>query len=104
MRLPRLATALRTLAAAALLVLVASGVVRTIAASFDPFLPYPGHRGAYGIARSRAIRAALAGIAARPEQGVLILGSSGLGRAFVPTVFDDALNHGRGRYVSYNLA
>jgi hypothetical protein len=104
MRLARLATALRTVAAAALLVLVIAGVVRTIAGAFDPFLPYPGHRGDYGIARSRAIRAALADIAARPEQGVLVLGSSGLGRAFIPEVFDAALDHGRGRYVSYNLA
>jgi hypothetical protein len=104
MRLARLATALRTVVAAALLVLVSGGVVRTTAAAFDPFQPYPGHRGDYGIARSRAIRAVLADIAARPEQGVLILGSSGVGRAFIPDVFDAALDHGRGRYVSYNLA
>ncbi len=104
MRRPGLATALRTVAATALLVLGTAGVVRTTAGAFDPFRPYPGHWGDYGIARSRAIRAALADIAARPEQGVLVLGSSGLGRAFVPTVFDDALNHGRERYVSYNLA
>jgi hypothetical protein len=104
MRLARLTPAMRTVAAATLLVLVIAGAVRTIAAAFDPFSPYPGHRGDNGIERSRAIRAALAGIATRPEQGVLILGSSGLGRAFIPRVFDDALDHGRGRYVSYNLA
>ena len=38
------------------------------------------------------------------QEAVLVLGSSGLGRAFVPVAFDDALDNGRGRFVSYNLA
>ena len=101
---PRVPTALRTVAAAALVVLTGGALVRTIAASFDPFQPYPGHTADYGITRSRAIRSALPQIVASPQEGVIFLGSSGLGRAFVPGVFDDALDHGHGRYASFNLA
>jgi hypothetical protein len=78
--------------------------VRLIGAAFDPFHPYPGHTSDYGVARTRAIRAALPDIADRPEKGVIVLGSSGLARAFVPSVFDAALDGGRGRRVSFNLA
>jgi hypothetical protein len=96
------ATALRTVSAVAL-VLMASGVlVRSLASLFDPFQPYPGHVADYRIARSRAIRAALPEIADSPRKAVLVLGSSGLARAFVPSVFDDAL--GARRYSSFNLA
>lgn len=100
----RLATARRTLAATALVVVGSAALVRTAATVFDPFRPYPGHPADYGIARARAIRAAIDDIADRPEETVLVLGSSGVGRAFVPAVFDHAMGGTPGRYVSFNLA
>jgi hypothetical protein len=104
MSVPGLATAARTLAAVALMVLCGAALVRTIAAAFDPFLPYPGHPADYGIARGRAIRAALPRIAHAPQDAVLVLGSSGVGRAFVPAAFDKALGDSGGHFLSYNLA
>ena len=62
--LPRLATALRTVTAAALVVLASGALVRAIGAAFDPFQAYPGHTSDYGVARARAMRAALPDIAA----------------------------------------
>ena len=100
----RVAIALRTVAAAALVVLGGAVPVRLASAAFDPFEPYPGHTADYGVERSRAIRAALASIADRPEDVVIVLGSSGAARAFVPAVFDDALAIRGKRYVSFNLA
>lgn len=102
--LPRLATALRTVTAAVLVVLGGGVLVRAIAAAFDPFQAYPGHTSDYGVARTRAIRAALPDIVGRPEKTVIVTGSSGLGRAFVPAAFDAALDRGGERYVSFNLA
>jgi hypothetical protein len=88
--LGRLAIALRTVAAAALVVAGSGALVRAVTAAFDPFRPYPGHASAYGVGRARAIRAALPEIAARPTKAVLVLGSSGVARAFVPAAFDEA--------------
>lgn len=101
---PRFATALRTVTAAALVVLAGAAPVRMVGAAFAPFEPYPGHTADYGVERSRAIRAALPAIADRPEQVAIVLGSSGVGRAFVPDVFDAAVSRGGRRYVSFNLA
>lgn len=98
----RVAAALRILTAAALVVLASGALVRTIAATLDPFQAYPGHTSDYGVARTRAMRAALPDIVERPEKGVIVLGSSGLARAFVPPVFDAAVGD-HTRYVSYNL-
>jgi hypothetical protein len=98
------ATALRTVLTVALVLMTSGVVVRSIASLFDPFQPYPGHVADYRIARSRAIRAALPDIADEPRKAVLVLGSSGLARAFVPSVFDDALEGPRKRYGSFNLA
>jgi hypothetical protein len=99
-----LTTALRAVLAAALVLVTSAVLVRIIASRFDPFLPYPGHVADYRIARSRAIREALPDIADSPRKAVLVLGSSGLARAFVPAVFDDALEGGRKRHGSFNLA
>lgn len=96
-----LATALRTVSAAALVVGASGAMVRTISAAFDPFQAYPGHTSDYGVARTRALRAALPEIVERPGKAVLVVGSSGLARAFVPSVFDAALDDG---HVSFNLA
>jgi hypothetical protein len=96
-------TALRTVAAAALLVAGSGALVRAVTAAFDPFREYPGHTSAYGAARARAIRAALTDIAARPERQVLVLGGSGVARAFVPSAFDAAFASGEATYQSYNL-
>jgi hypothetical protein len=101
--LARLATALRTVSAAALVVLGGGASVRAIGAAFDPFQAYPGHTSDYGVARTRALRAALPDIVNRPEKTVIVLGSSGLARAFVPAAFDAALDEGE-RYVSFNMA
>ncbi len=101
---PAVTTALRAASAALLVVVVSAVVVRLAAASFDPFRPYPGHTSDYGVARARAIRAALPDIAGRPQKTVLALGSSGLARAFVPSVFDAALDRGKTRHLSFNLA
>jgi hypothetical protein len=98
------AIALRTVAAAWLVVLVSAAAVRLLAASFDPCQPYPGHRSDYGVARARAIRATLPEIVGRPDKDVIVLGSSGVARAFVPSTFDAAFDEDRRRYVSYNLA
>jgi hypothetical protein len=102
--LSRLATAVRIVLAAALVVLAGAVPVRMMGAAFDPFQPYPGHTADYGVARPRAIRAALPAIAERPEKVALVFGSSGLARAFVPSVFDDVLARGGKQYVSFNLA
>lgn len=96
-------TGLRTLAAVALVLAASGGLVRMSVALLDPFAPYPGHTADYGVARSRAIRAALPEIVARREKTVIVLGSSGVARAFVPPVFDAAFDGG-GRYVSFNFA
>jgi hypothetical protein len=101
---PRLAIALRTVAAAALVVLAGAVPVRLIGAALDPFQPYPGHTADYGVVRPRAIRAALPAIVDRPEEVAVVLGSSGVARAFVPQTFDDALARGGKRYASFNLA
>jgi hypothetical protein len=98
------ATALGALSAVALVLLASAVVVRTIAASFNPFLPYPGHVADYRVARSRAVRAALPDIVDSPRTAVIVMGSSGVARAFVPSVFDDALDGGRKRHMSFNLA
>jgi hypothetical protein len=74
-----------------------------IVSSFDPLRPYPGHTWDYGFPRVRAIRAALPDIADRPQQGVVVLGSSGVARAFVPSAFDAAYDGDHGRSVSFNL-
>ncbi len=50
--LARLATALRTVSAAALVVLGGGAVVRATGAAFDPFQAYPGHTSDYGVART----------------------------------------------------
>jgi hypothetical protein len=100
--LSRLAIPFRTVAAAGLVVAASGALVRTTVAAFDPFEAYPGHTADYGVARARAVRAALPDIAERPEKTVVVLGSSGLTRAFVPSMFDASL--GRERYVSFNLA
>jgi hypothetical protein len=42
-------------------------------------------------------------MAERPERSIVVLGSSGVARAFVPTVFDAALDGSRRRHVSFNL-
>ncbi len=97
-------TALRAVSALALVIMTSAVLVRAIASRFDPFLPYPGHVADYRIARSRAIRAALPAIADSPRKAVLVLGSSGLARAFVPAAFDDALEGRLKRHVSFNLA
>lgn len=97
----RIVVALRTLAAAALVVVGAGAIVRTAAAAFDPFQPYPGHTANYGFVRPRAIHTALPSIARRPEKIALVFGSSGVARAFVPEVFDRSV---RDAYVSWNLA
>jgi hypothetical protein len=102
--LTRIATALRVLSAAALVVILGTLPVRMVTAAFDPFQPYPGHTVDYGFVRPRAIRAALPAIADRPEETVLVLGSSGVARAFVPSVFDTALAGSGKHYVSFNLA
>ncbi|MFT3776063.1 MAG: SGNH/GDSL hydrolase family protein [Minicystis sp.] len=102
--LRRLATALRTVSAAALVVLGGGAVVRAIGAAFDPYRAYPGHTSDYGVARTRALRTALPDIAERPDKTVIVLGSSGLARAFVPAAFDAALERGGERYVSFNMA
>lgn len=99
-----LATALRTVAAAALVAFGGGAVVRAVAAAFDPFQAYPGHTSDYGVARTRAVRAALADVARRPEKTVIVTGSSGLARAFVPAAFDAALDRDGARYVSFNMA
>lgn len=99
----RLGAALRILAATALVVLASGALVRTAAGAFDPFDAYPGHTSDYGVARTRAMRAILPDIVERPEKTVVVLGSSGLARAFVPPVFDASLG-GHARYVSFNLA
>jgi hypothetical protein len=101
---PGLATALRTVSAAALVVLGGGAAVRAIGAAFDPFQAYPGHTSDYGVARTRAMRAALPDAADRPEKTAIVLGSSGLARAFVPAAFDAALDGGGERYVSFNMA
>jgi hypothetical protein len=75
-----------------------------VARALDPFQPYPGHTSDYGVPRPRAIRAALPDIADRREEVAIVLGSSGIARAFVPSVFDDTLARSGGRYVSFNLA
>ncbi|WP_169927818.1 hypothetical protein [Labilithrix luteola] len=99
----RFSTALRTVAAAAAVVAAGAVPLRIATSCFAPFEPYPGHTSDYGVARPRAIREALPSIADRPEPVALVLGSSGVARAFVPSVFDAALA-GRGkRYVSFNL-
>ncbi len=100
----RLSTALRTVAAAVLVVLAGAVPVRAITAAFDPFQPYPGHTANYGVTRSRAIRAAIPDMAERTERGVVVLGSSAVARAFVPSVFDAAIDGGGKRYASFNLA
>jgi hypothetical protein len=100
----RFATALRTVSAAALVVFAGGALVRAIGAAFDPFQAYPGHTSDYGVARTRALRAALPGIADHPEKTVIVLGSSGLARAFVPAAFDAALDGGGERYVSFDMA
>ena len=100
----RFAIALRTVSAAALVVFAGGALVRGIGAAFDPFQAYPGHTSDYGVARTRALRAALPGIADQPEKTVIVLGSSGLARAFVPAAFDAALDGGGERYVSFNMA
>lgn len=102
--LSRLATALRILSAAALVVLAAGLAVRAVGAAFDPFQAYPGHSSDYGVARTRALREALPLIAARPGETVLVLGSSGLARAFVPAAFDAASAREGERWTSFNLA
>jgi hypothetical protein len=105
--LPRptaLPTALRTVIAAALVVLAGAGIVRLVGAAFDPFEPHPGHTADYGVERPVAIRAALPSIAERPEHVAIVLGSSGIGQAFVPDTFDAALSHAGKPYVSFNLA
>ena len=85
--------------------MLASGAsVRAVGAAFDPFQAYPGHRSDYGVARVRAMREALPDIVDRPEKTVVVLGSSGLARAFVPAAFDAALQGAGERYVSFNLA
>lgn len=104
MTVVRVATAFRTLSAAAFVVIASGVLVRAIGAAFDPFQPYPGHTADYGVARSRAIRAALPDIASRREKTIIVLGSSGVARAFVPSVFDSAFDGGDGRHVSFNLA
>jgi hypothetical protein len=101
---PGLATALRTVSAAALVVLGGGASVRAIGAAFDPFQAYPGHTSDYGVARTRAMRAALPDTLDRPEKTAVVLGSSGLARAFVPAAFDAALDAGGERYVSFNMA
>ncbi len=78
--------------------------MRAIGAAFDPFQAYPGHTSDYGVARTRAMRAALPDIADRPENAVIVIGSSGLARAFVPAAFYASLDVGRERYVSFNMA
>jgi hypothetical protein len=98
------ATALGAVSAVALVLLASALAVRTIAAFFDPFMPYPGHAADYRVARSRAIRAALPEIVDSPRTGVIVMGSSGVARAFVPSVFDAALDGGRKRHTSFNLA
>lgn len=90
--------------AAALVVLAGGALVRVVAAAFDPFQAYPGHTSDYGVARTRALRAALPAIADRPEKTVIALGSSGLARAFVPTAFDAALDDAGEHYLSFNMA
>jgi hypothetical protein len=102
--LARLATAFRTVAAAALVVLGGGAGVRAVGAAFDPFQAYPGHTSDHGVARVRAMRAVLPEIPSRPEKTVIVLGSSGLARAFVPAAFDAALDTPAERYVSFNLA
>jgi hypothetical protein len=99
-----LTTALRAVSAVALVLIVSAILVRTIATLFDPFRPYPGHVADYRIARSRAIRAALPDIADSGRKAVLVVGSSGLARAFVPATFDEALEGGHKRHTSFNLA
>jgi hypothetical protein len=89
---------------AALVVGAAGALVRRTAAAFDPFTAYPGHTADYGVERSRAIRAAIPLMAERPERSIVVIGSSGVARAFVPTVFDAALDGSRHRHVSFNLA
>jgi hypothetical protein len=101
--LRRIATALRPVAAAALVVAGSGALVRAATAAFDPFRAYPGHTSAYGAARARAIRAVLTDIAARPGKQVLVLGGSGVARAFVPSAFDAAFAGGEAAYESYNL-
>jgi hypothetical protein len=102
--LRRLATALRVVLAATLVVVIGALPVRLVAHAFDPFAPYPGHTADYGIERSRAIRVALPAIAEQKEDVAIVLGSSGIGRAFVPAAFDGALASSGKRVVSYNLA
>jgi hypothetical protein len=101
--LARLATACRTVAAAALVVAAAGVGVRIVASAFDPFHAYPGHASDYGVARTRAIRAALPDIADHPQKTVIVIGSSGVARAFVPASFDATFDGGRGLTTSFNL-
>lgn len=99
----RLPVALRALLAAMLVVAAGAIPVRLANAALDPFAPYPGHDTDYGVARARAIRAAIPQIADRSDHAVVVLGSSGIARAFVPSVFDAAFV-GSGRdYTSYDL-
>lgn len=102
--LARFATALRVVLAAALTVLGAGAVVRGITAAFDPFEPYPGHASDYGVERTRAARAMIPEIAARDEPTVIVLGSSGIARAFVPAAFDAAARADGDAVTSHDLA
>ncbi len=99
----RVAIALRTVLAGALVAAGAGALVRGVAASFDPFEPYPGHTANYGFGRPRAIHEALPWVAETEGDVAIVLGSSAAARAFVPAVFDEALAHGGKRIVSYNL-
>lgn len=99
----RLTVAIRVLVALALVVGIGALPIRAINAALDPFAPYPGHDTDYGVARARAIRAAIPLIADKNEHAVIVLGSSGIARAFVPSVFDAAFV-GSGRdLTSYDL-
>jgi hypothetical protein len=100
----RVTVAARTVCAAALVAIGAGALVRGVAASFDPYEPYPGHTANYGFGRPRAIRDALPAIAATQGDVAIVLGSSAAARAFVPSVFDEALGRGGKSWVSYNLA
>jgi hypothetical protein len=100
----RLFTALRVVLTAALMVAVGALPVRAVNEQLNPFAPYPGHTADYGIGRARAIRAVIPRIAASDDDVVIVTGSSGIARGFVPPVFDAALAGIGKRYVSYNLA
>ena len=80
-------------------------LVRAVAAAFNPFLPYPGHPADYGIARSRAIRAALPGDRAGSRRR---RSSSSVAPEWVARssrrCSTRCVGNSRGRLVSFNLA